>query len=76
MRTVRAALIQAHASMSKQAAVDKHIAMIAGAASQGARVIGLQEIFHGPYFRAEQDAEQDAEQRRPARNRVSTTGCT
>ncbi len=56
MRTVRAALIQAHANMSKQQAVDKHIAMIADAASQGAQVVGLQEIFHGPYFCAEQDA--------------------
>jgi N-carbamoylputrescine amidase len=56
MRTVRAALIQAQANMSKQQAVDKHIAMIADAASQGAQVVGLQEIFHGPYFCAEQDA--------------------
>ena len=56
MRTVRAALIQAQANMSKQEAVDKHIKMIADAAGQGAQVVGLQEIFHGPYFCAEQDA--------------------
>jgi len=29
--------------------------MIADAAGQGAQVVGLQEIFHGPYFCAEQD---------------------
>jgi beta-ureidopropionase len=56
MRTVRAALIQAQANMSKQEAIDKHIKMIADAAGQGAQVVGLQEIFHGPYFCAEQDA--------------------
>jgi len=56
MRNVRAALIQAQANMSKQDAVDKHIKMIADAAAQGAQVVGLQEIFHGPYFCAEQDA--------------------
>jgi beta-ureidopropionase len=55
VRTVRAALIQAQANMSKQEAIDKHIKMIADAADQGAQVVGLQEIFHGPYFCAEQD---------------------
>jgi beta-ureidopropionase len=55
MRVVRAALIQAQANMDKQQAIDKHIKMIADAAGQGAQVIGLQEIFHGPYFCAEQD---------------------
>jgi beta-ureidopropionase len=55
MRTVRAALIQAKANMSKQEAIDKHVKMIADAAGQGAQVVGLQEIFHGPYFCAEQD---------------------
>ena len=55
MRNVRAALIQAQANMSKQDAVDKHIKMIADASGQGAQVVGLQEIFHGPYFCAEQD---------------------
>ena len=55
MRTVRAALIQAQANMSKPEAIDKHIKMIADAAGQGAEVVGLQEIFRGPYFCAEQD---------------------
>ncbi len=48
MRPVRAALIQAQANMSKQEAIDKHVKMIADAAGQGAQVVGLQEIFHGP----------------------------
>jgi N-carbamoylputrescine amidase len=52
---VRAALIQAQANMPKQEAIDKHVKMIADAAGQGAQVVGLQEIFHGPYFCAEQD---------------------
>jgi beta-ureidopropionase len=55
MRMVRAALIQAQANMPKQEAIDKHVKMIADAAGQGAHVVGLQEIFHGPYFCAEQD---------------------
>ncbi len=55
MTTVRAALIQAHANMEKKEAIDKHVEMIADAASKGAQVVGLQEIFFGPYFCAEQD---------------------
>jgi predicted amidohydrolase len=39
MRTVRAALIQAQANMSKQEAIDKHVKMIADAAGQGAQVV-------------------------------------
>jgi beta-ureidopropionase len=55
MTTVRAAVIQANANMSKGDAVDKHVELIAQAAAQGAQVTCLQEIFHGPYFCAEQD---------------------
>ena len=55
MTTIRAALIQANANMDKAAAIDKHVAMIADAASKGAQIVGLQEIFFGPYFCAEQD---------------------
>ncbi len=55
MTTVRAAVIQAHANMPKQEAVDKHVELIAKAAADGAEVTCLQEIFHGPYFCAEQD---------------------
>ena len=54
-RTVRAALIQAHANLDKQEAVAKHVEMIGQAAQQGAQVVCLQEIFHGPYFCAQQD---------------------
>jgi beta-ureidopropionase len=56
MTTVRTAVIQAHANMSKQEAVEKHIDLIGKAAADGAQVTCLQEIFHGPYFPAEQDA--------------------
>jgi beta-ureidopropionase len=56
MRTVRAAVIQANANMSKQESIDKHVGMIAEAADMGAEIVGLQEIFFGPYFCAEQDA--------------------
>jgi beta-ureidopropionase len=54
-RTVRAALIQAHANLRKQEALDKHVAMIEEAAGKGAEVVCLQEIFFGPYFCAEQE---------------------
>ncbi|MHC4091394.1 MAG: nitrilase-related carbon-nitrogen hydrolase [Planctomycetota bacterium] len=40
----------------KQAMIDKHVALIAQAAGQGAQVLCLQELFYGPYFCAEQDA--------------------
>ena len=34
--------------------IDKHVALIAEAAGQGAQVVCLQELFYGPYFCAEQ----------------------
>ena len=55
MSTIRAAVIQAEANMPKEEAVDKHVELIAKAAADGAQVTCLQEIFHGPYFCAEQD---------------------
>ena len=55
MATVRAAVIQAHANMPKEDAVEKHVELIGKAAAEGAQVTCLQEIFHGPYFCAEQD---------------------
>ena len=55
MATIRAAVIQAHANLSKEQAIDKHVGLIAKAAADGAQVTCLQEIFHGPYFPAEQD---------------------
>ena len=36
--------------------IDKHIALIAAAAKEGAQVVCLQELFYGPYFCAEQQA--------------------
>jgi N-carbamoylputrescine amidase len=61
-RIVRAALIQATlaepstspTAKIKQAMIDKHLALIAEAASKGVQVICLQELFYGPYFCAEQ----------------------
>ena len=54
MTIVKAALIQAHANMGKQEAIDKHVKMIEDAAGQGAQIVCLQEIFYGPYFCADQ----------------------
>jgi beta-ureidopropionase len=55
MTTVRTAVIQANANMSKEDAVEKHIGLIGKAAAEGAQITCLEEIFHGPYFPAEQD---------------------
>jgi beta-ureidopropionase len=62
-RITRAALIQASNPLNdtrdltriKQAMIDKHVSLIQQAASGGAQVCCLQEIFYGPYFCAEQD---------------------
>jgi beta-ureidopropionase len=54
-RIVRAALIQAHANLPKQEALDKHVAMIEEAADGGVEILCLQEIFFGPYFCAQQE---------------------
>jgi N-carbamoylputrescine amidase len=62
-RVVRGGLIQAtlcepatsSVSKIKQAMTDKHVAMIAQAAEQGAQLVCLQELFNGPYFCAEQN---------------------
>lgn len=54
-RTVRAALIQAHANLPKEDALAKHVKMIDEAAAKGAQITCLQEIFFGPYFCAEQE---------------------
>ncbi len=61
-RMVKGALIQATLSEPatsppekiKKSMVDKHVAMIAAAADQGAQVLCMQELFYGPYFCAEQ----------------------
>jgi beta-ureidopropionase len=54
-RTVRAALIQAHANLPKEEALAKHVEMIGEAARRGAQIVCLQEIFFGPYFCAQQE---------------------
>ena len=62
-RLVRCSLIQASNAASpdaslaeiKQAMIAKHVDYIRQAAEAGARIVCLQEIFHGPYFCAEQN---------------------
>ena len=62
-RIVRGGLIQATlcepttspVARIRSAMIDKHVALIAEAASKGAEVVCLQELFYGPYFCAEQE---------------------
>jgi N-carbamoylputrescine amidase len=63
-RIVKCGLIQASCDWEtpkytlkqiKAKMIDKHVAMIEKAAKQGVQMLGLQEIFYGPYFCAEQD---------------------
>ncbi|MHC5023733.1 MAG: nitrilase-related carbon-nitrogen hydrolase [Planctomycetota bacterium] len=62
-RITRAALIQASCDEPsdsplktiKQSMIDKHLALLDRAASDGAKVCCFQELFYGPYFCAEQD---------------------
>ncbi len=54
MTKVKAALIQAHANLDKDAAIAKHIEMLEDAAAQGAQIACLQEIIYGPYFCAQE----------------------
>ena len=61
MTTVRTAIIQAYANMPKDEAIEKHVELIGKAAAEGAQITGLQEIFNGPYFPAEQDPKWYAE---------------
>ena len=39
----------------KEAAIQKHITLVREAAARGAQIIGLQEVFYGPYFCTEQN---------------------
>ena len=39
-----------------QPMIDKHVAMVRAAASDGRQIVCLDEIFNGPYFCAEQTA--------------------
>ena len=61
-RVVRCSIIQASNAIpateplaaQKKAMIDKHLELIRKAASGGAQIVCLQEIFNGPYFCAEQ----------------------
>src|SRR5499425_1625564 len=63
-RTVRCGLIQAHCEWSpekyslsdiKKKMIAKHEALISDAAKKKVQILGLQELFYGPYFCAEQE---------------------
>lgn len=54
---VRAALVQASWTGDKESMTDKAIRSVREAASQGAQVVCLQELFNGPYFCQLQDPE-------------------
>jgi N-carbamoylputrescine amidase len=60
-RVFRCGLIQASVpdvkglDAQKAAMIEKHLGLIARAASEGVKVLCLQELFYGPYFCAEQD---------------------
>src|SRR5579872_7277066 len=62
-RIVRCGLIQAHCEWSptkfalpkiKENMIAKHEKLIAAAAKKKVQILGLQELFYGPYFCAEQ----------------------
>src|SRR5499427_5089973 len=64
-RTVIGGLIQAAAPLSdpslpiarvRQAAIDAHVPFIEEAGRRGVQILGLQEVFNGPYFCPSQDA--------------------
>ena len=64
-RTVRCGLIQAACEWSpekfslaqiKKHMIAKHDRLIAAAAKKKVQILGLQELFYGPYFCAEQQA--------------------
>jgi len=63
-RIVKVGLIQASCPWTtpkyslkqiKEKMIDKHVEMVEQAAKKGVQMLGLQEIFYGPYFCAEQD---------------------
>src|ERR1700733_7901513 len=62
-QTVRCGVIQARCEWSpdkyslaeiKEKMIEKHEKMIAAAAKKKVQILGLQELFYGPYFCAEQ----------------------
>src|ERR1700759_2258931 len=54
IQTKNEAGVESSLAVIKQAMIDKHVTMIRHAASDGAQIVCLQEIFYGPYFCAEQ----------------------
>ncbi len=56
-QNVRAALVQQHWTGDKESMIDASVAAIGQAASAGAAVVCLQELFYGPYFCQVQDAD-------------------
>ena len=52
---VRAALVQQRWTGDKESMIEAAVAHIATAASQGAQVLCMQELFYGPYFCQVQD---------------------
>jgi beta-ureidopropionase len=64
-RQVVGGLIQARAPLTdpstpieqiREAAIDRHIPLIEEAGRRGVQILGLQEVFNGPYFCPSQDA--------------------
>ncbi|HYW85061.1 MAG TPA: nitrilase-related carbon-nitrogen hydrolase, partial [Spirochaetia bacterium] len=61
-RVIRCGLIQASTPTHegslqeiKEKMIQKHVPLIEEAGRKGVQILCLQEIFHGPYFPAEQD---------------------
>ena len=54
---VRAAIVQAKWTGDKVSMVDVHESYARAAAEQGAKIMGFQEIFNGPYFCQVQETE-------------------
>ncbi len=57
MSVVRAGLIQQRWTGDKESMIKAAVDHIGTAASQGAQVVCLQELFYGPYFCQVQDAD-------------------
>lgn len=54
--TVRAAIVQTSWTGDRESMINAHIEYAREAAAQGARIIGFQEVFDGPYFCQVQDS--------------------
>lgn len=52
---VRVALVQTHADDAHEANLERTLGLIDQAATQGAQIVCLQELFAGPYFCQEED---------------------